>query len=256
MLKTSAAVLAVLAGASIASAVDVKVGPSTSPWLGYMNVFDTSFAYQWGSPWGVPDLVSVFDDANSKVTLKVNSINDPNPYWYTPSGGPGAAGNKVMDANTYVEVTNQYAGETLTFSGEIISNNLAASHGAYVFIKDFAPDYSSFLSNVVPLPSSGTFSVTMQLDPGAGRHVQWGFEVIGPCVWITDSNQYGSVVIKTVATNPCPADFNFDGFLDFTDFDDFVGAFEAGNSSSDFNGDGFLDFTDFDAFVAAFEAGC
>jgi hypothetical protein len=54
----------------------------------------------------------------------------------------------------------------------------------------------------------------------------------------------------------CPADFNGDGFLDFTDFDDFVGAFEAGTANADFNGDGFLDFTDFDDFVAAFEAGC
>lgn len=54
----------------------------------------------------------------------------------------------------------------------------------------------------------------------------------------------------------CDADFNADGFLDFTDFDAFVGAFEAGSESSDFNGDGFLDFTDFDAFVGAFEAGC
>ncbi|MDX2118767.1 MAG: GC-type dockerin domain-anchored protein [Planctomycetota bacterium] len=54
----------------------------------------------------------------------------------------------------------------------------------------------------------------------------------------------------------CPADFNSDGFLDFTDFDDFVGAFEAGAASADFNNDGFLDFTDFDAFVEGFEAGC
>gem|GEM_PF-1282257 len=54
----------------------------------------------------------------------------------------------------------------------------------------------------------------------------------------------------------CPADFNGDGFLDFTDFDDFVAAFEGGAASADFNGDGFLDFTDFDAFVAAFETGC
>jgi hypothetical protein len=52
------------------------------------------------------------------------------------------------------------------------------------------------------------------------------------------------------------ADFNSDGFLDFTDFDAFVQAFEAGGVASDFNDDGFLDFTDFDAFVAAFEAGC
>jgi hypothetical protein len=54
----------------------------------------------------------------------------------------------------------------------------------------------------------------------------------------------------------CPADFNNDGFLDFTDFDSFVEAFEAGAATADFNNDGFLDFTDFDAFVSSFEAGC
>lgn len=54
----------------------------------------------------------------------------------------------------------------------------------------------------------------------------------------------------------CRADFNGDSFLDFTDFDDFILAFEAGLSSSDLNADGFLDFTDFDAFVLAFEHGC
>ncbi len=61
-----------------------------------------------------------------------------------------------------------------------------------------------------------------------------------------------------IATLPlaCDADFNGDGFLDFTDFDDFVNAFEAGDASGDFNGDGFLDFTDFDDFVASFEGGC
>jgi hypothetical protein len=57
-------------------------------------------------------------------------------------------------------------------------------------------------------------------------------------------------------TRFCAADFNKDGFLDFTDFDDFVAAFENGLATSDFNGDGFLDFTDFDDVVAAFEAGC
>ena len=61
--------------------------------------------------------------------------------------------------------------------------------------------------------------------------------------------------IKT-ALGVCDADFNADGFLDFTDFDEFVVAFEAGEASSDFNADGFIDFTDFDAFVAAFELGC
>jgi len=54
----------------------------------------------------------------------------------------------------------------------------------------------------------------------------------------------------------CRPDFNADGFLDFTDFDEYVSAFDAGTSTADYNNDGFLDFTDFDAFVSEFEAGC
>jgi len=62
---------------------------------------------------------------------------------------------------------------------------------------------------------------------------------------------------RLVDTCPtCAADFNGDGFVDFTDFDAFVGAFEAGDAAADFNADGFIDFTDFDAFVTAFETGC
>jgi len=69
---------------------------------------------------------------------------------------------------------------------------------------------------------------------------------------ITVANRPTLIVTYTL----CTPDFNRDGFLDFTDFDAFVAAFEAGTSEADFNGDGFLDFTDFDAFVGAFEAGC
>ena len=68
-------------------------------------------------------------------------------------------------------------------------------------------------------------------------------------------------VLGTAGTAPafllaCSADFNCDAFLDFTDFDDFVNAFERGEARSDFNNDGFLDYTDFDDFVVAFESGC
>ncbi len=70
------------------------------------------------------------------------------------------------------------------------------------------------------------------------------------------SNTCGSVTSNVAMLAICAADFNCDGFLDFTDFDGFVTAFEAGAPASDFNADGFLDFTDFDAFVGTFEAGC
>jgi hypothetical protein len=64
------------------------------------------------------------------------------------------------------------------------------------------------------------------------------------------------VLIRSLSSGQCVADFNADGFLTFEDFDTFVTAFEAGNATADFNADGFLTFEDFDAFVAAFEAGC
>ena len=75
-----------------------------------------------------------------------------------------------------------------------------------------------------------------------------------PCAANTTVGVTGQ--LETPPPAPCRADFNADGFLDFTDFDDFVIAFEAGAASGDFNADGFLDFTDFDDFVTAFEAGC
>lgn len=60
--------------------------------------------------------------------------------------------------------------------------------------------------------------------------------------------------------NPCRADFNNDGFVDFFDFGDFVDCFEGGScppgKDSDFNRDGFTDFFDFGDFVDAFELGC
>ncbi len=58
----------------------------------------------------------------------------------------------------------------------------------------------------------------------------------------------------------CIADFNFDGAVDFFDYDDFVRCFEGGNCppgrDPDFNGDNALDFFDYDYFVNLFEIGC
>ena len=58
----------------------------------------------------------------------------------------------------------------------------------------------------------------------------------------------------------CVADFNDDGFVDFSDYDAFVECFEGlpcpPGRDPDFNGDGFVDFYDYDAFVELFETGC
>jgi hypothetical protein len=68
----------------------------------------------------------------------------------------------------------------------------------------------------------------------------------------------GAVRLTPIVT--CLPDFNGDGFVDFFDYDAFVGCFQGSECppgrTADFNSDGFADFFDYDDFVAAFETGC
>ncbi len=196
---------------STATAAIVDVGNSGAPWQGFMNVFElpaNGGAYVFGSPWGVADLVATFDDGNDKLTLSPNTIGDPDPFWYIGGGGPGAAGNKIMEANLYQEYTDVYNGQTLTFQGNVLSNTFTPAHSASIFIRDFAPDYSSFNQTIVPV-TAGPFSISLATDAGVGRHVQFGFQVVGVNVWITDVEPYGNAMITTI---PEPATLALLGF--------------------------------------------
>lgn len=190
--------------ASGAQAVNVTMGDSSSGWNGFMNVFETpehGGSYVFGSGWGIGDLNASFNDGAGTVTMTPNTIGDPNPFWYSPSGGPGAIGNKVMDANLYHQVDGSYSGQTVTFQGVVLSNSLTSGHVATLFIKDFAPDYSSFNQAVIPVtPGAFSFSLATVNDPG--RHVQWGVEMIGRCVWYTDIAQFGSAVFSQAVPQP------------------------------------------------------
>ena len=106
---------------------------------------------------------------------------------------------------------------------------------------------------------TAVFPISEPLMIGAFFDVFYTASVINNTPQVLPANMFrqDSGAIRRLGDGTvCRADFNADGFLDFTDFDAFVGAFEAGMASADFNGDGFLDFTDFDDFVTAFEAGC
>jgi Dockerin type I domain len=197
--------------ATTANAINVGIDPSAT-WLGFMNVSElpaNGGAYVFGSAWGVPDLTATFSGA--VLTLGPNSVNDPNPFWYTPSGGPGATGNKICDANIYQEKTDTFAGQQVIFTGTVLANTLANGYTSMAFIKDFAPDYSSFRTASVAL-TPGVFSVSLATGPQPGRHVQFGFETIGPDVWITDRAPIGTVKVTTG-----PGDFNQNGVVDAGD---------------------------------------
>lgn len=195
---------ALLCANTAAWGVTVTVDPSAA-WIGFMNVLETpqnGGGYVFGQGWGTPDLVATF--SGPVLTLAPNTIGDPNSFWYTPSGGPGAVGNKIMDANMYVEPAGSLPGQTVTFTGNVLANTLVGNVNqqgngwtSVAFIKDFAPDYSSF-NQVTAALTPGVFSITMNTVNDPARHVQYGFETIGPNVWITDVAPYGNVQVTGV----------------------------------------------------------
>ncbi|TWT97748.1 hypothetical protein Pla108_19000 [Botrimarina colliarenosi] len=230
MIRTLVA-LTLFAAAPWAQGATVTVADSTGPWQGYMNVSElpeNGGGFVFGNSWGVPDLVANFDDGAGTLALSPNTIGDVNEFWYqnttgtaadpTNPGGPGQRGNKVMEANLYIEVgDDSLAGQTVTFEGTVLSNTYTAAHSASIFIRDFAPDYSSSNDIFVPV-SPGPFSVSLVTDPGLGRHVQYGFQSKGENVWVTDTAPFGSVVIGTVGVVPEPTTAAIVGMLGLAGF--------------------------------------
>ncbi len=212
-LATALLVFAGTAFAGSAHAVDVTVNPATIN-LGYMNVFnlpvpDGDGSYQFGSGWGFADLTASYSGSN--LTLGPNTIGDPNEYWYrcvgsaTPPncGGPGAPGNKIMEANGYAQVDDgSLAGVTVNFSGVVLASSLTSAHQAFAFIRDFAPDFSSSNQQIIPLPASGSFSLSLATINDPARHVQYGFQLKGVNVWVTDVAQFGSITIGPETPTP------------------------------------------------------
>jgi hypothetical protein len=178
-----------------AGAVTVTVDPGHN-WLGFMNVFElpsNGGAFVFNSGWGTADLTATF--AGPVLTLGPNSVNDTSTFWYQGGGGPGAPGNKNMFASMYVEETGTLNGQSVTFTGQVVSNSFVSPYTVTAFVKDFAGDYSSHVAATSVLRSTGVFSVTLNTINDPGRHVQFGFETVGPNVWITDRGPIGEMQI-------------------------------------------------------------
>jgi len=211
MKTVSAIACAAMLAASANAGVSVGVDPSSGPWLAYMNVFNlpaNGGGFVFGSPWGIQDLVANFNDAAFTLTMSPNTIGDRNEFWYqdptgsgNPNpGGPGAPGNKIMEANLYQEVAGSLAGQTVTFSGTVLSNTFTDAHVARVFIRDFASDFSSSVDVFAEVDSAGAFSISLDTINDASRRVQWGIQVRGVNVWVTDTAPFGNIVIATIPT--------------------------------------------------------
>jgi autotransporter-associated beta strand protein len=201
-LRSDVAQAVSLQSLAIKSVVQLTVDSGTMT-NGFMNVSDlpsAGGAFQFGSQWAVPDLRADFTSGTS-VTLAPCFVTDTSSFWYTPSGQPGATGNKIMEANVYGQADGTLAGKTVKFSGTVPSYSLLSGSGNWTvnaFVRDFSADYSSVTQSVVPISGTGAFSVSLATSSDPTRHVQWGFQTTGPDVWVTDLPSKGNVVVNAL----------------------------------------------------------
>lgn len=192
------AMLALLVPVAGSAQVQVTTDPTTMT-NGFMNVFnlpapDGDGAFQFASPWGFADLRASF--SGTDLTFAPNTIGDPDPFWYIGGGGPGAPGNKIMEANGYSEVLDgSLADETIVFSFEVLSNTLTDAHTVTAFIRDFAPDFSTVNEAVIPVDAVGAYTLSLDTIADPARPVQWGIQMRGVNVWETDVEPFGEIVI-------------------------------------------------------------
>lgn len=205
LIATAAA--AMIAAPALAGSVNVGVDDSTAPWEGFMNVFELNGDFVFASGWGVADLVSNFDDGAQTVTVSPNTVGDPNEFWYqdptgggNPNpGGPGAPGNKLMEANLFQTVGGGgLSGTTVNFSGNVLDFSFTPAHALSVFIKDFNADFSEVVESRQVIDATGNFSISLDTIAGADRNVQWGITVFGVNVWATDVDPFGNAVFQTI----------------------------------------------------------
>jgi hypothetical protein len=177
--------------------VDVTIDSSKMT-TGFMNVFELNNTYVFSSGWAIADLNATFPTSTT-VNFTPNTIGDPAPFWYTPSGGPGASGNKNMEANLYSQFTDgEVSGKLVNFKGNVTGYTLEPGWSFKAFIRDFAPDYSSVVETSTPITGTGSFDFGVLISADPSRHQQYGLQMYGPCVWATDIASKGSVTVSAV----------------------------------------------------------
>ena len=191
-------ILSVVGIACTQAAVISRTIDSSKLTNGYINVYDLASnggAYIFGSSWGPEDLKATFP-SSSQVIFTPSTIDDPNPFWYTPSGGPGASGNKIFEASLYSE--EQLPGQAINFEGRVEAFSLVGTYTFKAFIRDYAPDYSTVIQTYTDITGTGNFAVNYTAVNDANRHIHWGLQMTGPNVWITDLASKGSVTVSAV----------------------------------------------------------
>ena len=148
----------------------------------------TGYGGSGGGSWGFADLQASFSGSTLTLNPNINTYDNnlttgpsggPNPYWINADG----SGANIMDASSYADASAAslgVAGGNLTFTYDVLANNLTTGYTADAWIKVFDQSYA-FLGESATVPLTvGAGSVSFAIPNVGTDRVQYGFELIGP----------------------------------------------------------------------------
>ncbi|RMH12363.1 MAG: hypothetical protein D6695_06840, partial [Planctomycetota bacterium] len=165
-----------------------------------------------------------------EMTFDVNSLFEPlkiTLVWHDPPGAVNANPAYVNDLNLTL------IGPTGEFKGNVFSNGISATGGTYDFRNNVEMIY---------FPATAAGEYTLRVDAAAVNVGAQGYAIV--------------ISGDVSESNPCTADWNGDGVLDFFDVLAFLDDFSNANPAADLNSDGELNFFDVLSFLDQFSAGC
>lgn len=231
LITTTLTVAVIVVGSLVAEAqktVNVSIDHNQY-WAAYQtcNLGDPYSAYYTGAGGG-PDLqgsITASDVLRCAPDIHMDkAFHADTTIWADATGLSDANSAVTVDGNYYVD-TGAIAvnGDTVIFSGQILTNSLTESMGSSIvaFIKDFDNGWTFHGMITVPLSTltnGEVFSISKVLD-GDGSHVQYGFEWVAPPArtnpaapsyvekqgYVLVTNKLVADIAGIVAINPRPA---------------------------------------------------
>ncbi len=192
-----------------------------------------------------------FNWESSTATPSTAGDNEPSGTQSANLDNSDSMTTKSIDATTvfpivYVQFYTQHKGVEIGESLFVEYKDIFGAWNELATVVSDGIDHSGFNLNQLELPVFA-FGADLQL-----RLTALGDEADDD--WFVDNIAVTKDFIDE--PDPCPADMNGDGALDFFDIAAFLSAFSALDSVADFNGDGQWDFFDIASFLSAFSAGC
>ena len=181
----------------------------TGNWSGYMNVFENNAGsagnFTFGQGWGVEALQAT--NSGGVITLlpnhngyadNVNGAANDVAFWTDGAGD----GNKFMSAIYKLENGFDWAGQTLTISGDVSSNTIDSRYTAYVFAKTLDSNNWSEVQYERTAITGSSFSLSLDVLEGGNHLAQIGFMLEG--LNANPDTDWGNIQLSNVSATAVP----------------------------------------------------